>query len=258
MLAHYSYVPIAVKQHDEIPSQYCSFSGACYSDLWEWTYYRNDAFCGQDYPEQTYTVNGLTYTLRHSTYLYDEPCTVGQTAYYFPLNPRWSVADIRLPGSMFGKYFLQQSVFLLIWLSGFIVYAIFAVTKRSACDAAQEIRVEFQERRMFNSIALSLFSPLFVLLVFHIAAYILDFEHNTTFEDYRNNVSLFVGIACFFLTSKSNIVLKIVFALTLASTHEYLIYEGPWYVERALLAYLLFCLFYEVNRYFSRGVSITK
>ncbi|MCB1591673.1 MAG: hypothetical protein KDI90_04395 [Alphaproteobacteria bacterium] len=264
IIAHYSYVPTAVNHLNEAGSQYCNSGGACLTEPWGWPYFRNSATCGQDYPEQTYTVNGLTYTLRHSTYLYEEPCTVGQTAYYFPLNPKWSVADIRLPGSIFWKYFLQQSVFLLIWLSGFIIYAVLAASRHFVQDAIQEIRIEFQERRMFNAIAISLFSPLFVVLVFHIAAYILDFEHSRIFESgetfayYINNFSLFVGIACFFLTSKSNIVLKIMFAATLASTHEYLVYEGPWFVLRALLAYLLFCLFYEVNRYFSRGIPVTK
>lgn len=254
IFAHFAYTSVTVDRTEGQSYPKCELDRICFfrENSYGWPYHRNDAYCGQDYPEQTYTVNDKYYILKRSTYVYDEPCVFGEKAYYFSLFPNWSVADNRLPSESFWSYFVLQSKAIFVWLIIFSSYSLFVFRTNLVSRAASQIKLEFQGQPQLNSIVLSLFVPIFFVLAIHIAANVLDFESVEALEAYRNGLMFMVCICCFMTTSRMLLRYKLPILLFILYAEQAIFKDGPAFIFCSVVIYLLWRLFAVIEGYFSR------
>ena len=135
IFAHYTYIPTEITKDGVVDQVECSFEGVCLTEYSKYQLSQNDGnYCNYYYPNQKFYVKDQIYTLKFSTYVFDKPCVSGKTAFYFPLYPKWSVADNRLPDKIFMEYFLRHSFVLIL-----LVFISLAFVKSYSSNASESL-----------------------------------------------------------------------------------------------------------------------
>jgi hypothetical protein len=181
LFAHYTFSPVVLS---DVNDNDCSSinNAICIIEPWGIGYVRNDNYCGQRTPPLKYEVNSREYILRNSNFLFDKPCHIRKTIFYFSPNPNWSVADNSFPQGMIAETLIKSTGLLACWL---VLYAAALRVFLGSCGlsrVALEIETSLIIKPKSSYFLVAVFVAFTTALCVRLVFYALDMEFRVTSE----------------------------------------------------------------------------